>query len=40
MDDPGRRTVIADEFAKLRARLAQGADQRAAKAVLALAGAR
>jgi lipid-A-disaccharide synthase len=40
MDDPGRRAAIADEFAKLRARLAQGADQRAAEAVLELASGR
>jgi len=40
MDDPGRRAAIADEFAKLRAGLAQGADKRAAEAVLDLASGR
>jgi lipid-A-disaccharide synthase len=40
MNDPGRRAAIADEFAKLRAGLAQGADKRAAEAVLELASGR
>ncbi len=38
LDDPKRRALIADEFAKLRADLALGADKRAALAVLGLAG--
>lgn len=37
LDDPERRRVISDEFAKLRVELALGADQRAAHAVLELA---
>ena len=37
MNDPGRRAAIADQFAKLRTELAQGADKRAAHAVLDLA---
>jgi lipid-A-disaccharide synthase len=37
--DPERRADIEREFAKLRDQLARGADQRAAKAVLELAGA-
>jgi lipid A disaccharide synthetase len=40
MNDPARRAAIADQFAKLRAELAQGADKRAAQAVLELAGGR
>jgi lipid-A-disaccharide synthase len=38
LDDPKRQALIADEFAKLRAELALGADKRAALAVLRLAG--
>lgn len=37
LDDPRRRAVIAAEFAKLRERLARGADRMAAAAVLELA---
>lgn len=37
LDDPGRRTEIAREFAKLRDQLARGADRLAARAVLELA---
>lgn len=37
LDDPERRRLISNEFAKLRAELALGADQRAAEAVLELA---
>ena len=40
MNDPGRRASIADQFAKLRAELAQGADKLAAQAVLELASGR
>jgi lipid-A-disaccharide synthase len=36
LDDPGRRAAISKEFAKLRTRLALGADQCAAEAVLGL----
>lgn len=36
LDDPGRRAAISKEFAKLRTRLALGADQCAADAVLGL----
>ncbi|MGH8165787.1 MAG: lipid-A-disaccharide synthase, partial [Woeseiaceae bacterium] len=38
LEDPARRAAIEREFAKLRDQLARGADQRAAKAVLELAG--
>lgn len=38
LDDPERRAAIARRFATLRSELAQGADQRAAEAVLALSG--
>ncbi|MEX2124153.1 MAG: lipid-A-disaccharide synthase [Woeseia sp.] len=38
LHDPERRAAIEREFAKLREQLARGADQRAAKAVLELAG--
>ena len=37
LDDPERRRLISDEFAKLRQDLALDADQRAAESVLALA---
>jgi lipid-A-disaccharide synthase len=37
--DPGRRADIEREFAKLRQQLAVGANQRAARAVLEVAGA-
>lgn len=37
LDDPARRTAITNEFAKLRDRLARGADRTAAAAVLELA---
>jgi len=37
LDDPERRRLIGDEFAKLRQELALDADQRAAEAVFALA---
>jgi lipid-A-disaccharide synthase len=37
LDDPERRRLISDEFAKLRQELALDADQRAAESVLALA---
>jgi lipid-A-disaccharide synthase len=37
--DPARRADIEREFAKLREQLARGADQRAARAVLEVAGA-
>ncbi len=37
LEDPGRRTVIRAEFAKLKDRLALQADQRAAEAVIQLA---
>lgn len=37
LDDPGRRAAISGEFAKLRAALALGADEQAARAVLGLA---
>lgn len=37
LDDPERRRLIGDEFAKLRSELALGADQRAADAVVELA---
>ena len=40
MNDPGRRAAIADQFAKLRAELAQGADKLAAQAVFELASGR
>jgi lipid-A-disaccharide synthase len=40
LDDPGRREVIAAEFAMLRTALAMGADQRAAAAVLELVAQR
>jgi len=40
MNDPGRRASIADQFATLRAELAQGADKLAAQAVLELASGR
>ena len=40
MNDAGRRAAIADQFANLRAELAQGADKRAADAVLDLASGR
>lgn len=36
LDDPGRRQIIGDRFAKLRDELAQNTDQRAADAVVAL----
>ena len=36
LDDPDRRRIIGDRFAKLRAELAQNTDQRAADAVVAL----
>jgi lipid-A-disaccharide synthase len=38
LQDPGRRAAIEREFAKLRGQLARGADQRAARVVLELAG--
>ena len=40
MNDPARRAAIANQFVKLRSELAQGADKRAAEAVLDLAGGR
>ena len=39
LDDAGRREKIIAEFRALRTMLAQGADQKAAAAVLELAGA-
>lgn len=36
LDDPDRRRIIGDRFAKLRTELAQNTDQRAADAVIAL----
>ncbi len=36
LDDPARRQMISDRFARLRAELAQNADQRAADAVISL----
>ncbi len=38
LDDPDRRAAIASRFVTLRSELAQGADERAADAVLALSG--
>ena len=38
LNDAGRRKLIARRFAKLRAELAQGTDQRAAEAVIEVAG--
>jgi len=38
LQDPARRAGIESEFAKLRDQLARGADQRAARAVLEVAG--
>ncbi len=37
LDDPDRRQIIADRFARLRTELAQNTDQRAADAVIELA---
>lgn len=37
LDDPERRRFISDEFARLRSKLALGADQRAAESVFELA---
>ncbi|MCH9692874.1 MAG: lipid-A-disaccharide synthase [Gammaproteobacteria bacterium] len=37
LDDPDRRQIISDRFAKLRSELAQNTDQRAADAVIELA---
>jgi lipid-A-disaccharide synthase len=37
LDNPDRRQIIADRFAKLRTELAQNTDQRAADAVIELA---
>jgi len=37
LNDPARRDLIAQRFARLRVDLARGADQRAAEAVMSLA---
>ena len=36
LDDPNRRQIITDRFARLQAELAQNTDQRAADAVIDL----
>jgi lipid-A-disaccharide synthase len=38
LDDPARRAQIAERFGAIREKLARGADERSAEAVLKLAG--